>query len=84
MRKFLRATFKDKLLAENTNVNTAFTDEVTTTDIIASLEKSDDPKVVTFASFMNALHKTGFDIDDNYNSHFEIESDVAQSCSTLL
>lgn len=66
LRKFLRATFKDKLLAENTNVNNAFVDEVTTTDIITKLEKDDDPKVVAFATYMDALGKTGFDIDNNY------------------
>lgn len=66
LRKFLRSTFKDKLLAENTNVNNAFVDEVTTTDIITNLEKDDDPKVVAFATYMDALNKTGFDIDNNY------------------
>ncbi|MEE1011862.1 MAG: hypothetical protein U0L11_07505 [Acutalibacteraceae bacterium] len=66
LRKFLRATFKDKLLAENTNVNNAFDDEITTTDIIINLEKNDDPKVVAFATYMDALNKTGFDIDNNY------------------
>lgn len=66
LRKFLRSTFKDKLLAENTNVNNALCDEVTTTDIITNLEKDDDPKVCAFASYMDALNKTGFDIDNNY------------------
>jgi len=66
LRKFLRSTFRDKLLAENTNVNNAFVDEVTTTDIITNLEKDDDPKVVAFASYMDALNKSGFDIDNNY------------------
>ncbi len=66
LRKFLRNLFKDKLLSESTNVNNALADEMTTTDIIRELEKDEDPKVVTFAAYMEALNKTGFEIDNNY------------------
>ncbi|MBQ7122515.1 MAG: hypothetical protein IJO03_09670 [Clostridia bacterium] len=66
LRKFLRNLFKDKLLSESTNVNNALADEMTTTDIIRNLEKDEDPKVVTFATYMEALNRTGFEIDNNY------------------
>lgn len=66
LRKFLRTLFKDKLLSESTNVNNALADEMTTTDIIRNLEKDEDPKVVTFATYMEALNRTGFEIDNNY------------------
>lgn len=66
LRKFLRSIFKDKLLTENTSVNNALAYDVTTDEIIRDLEKSEDPKVVSFATYIDALNKTGFQIDHNY------------------
>ncbi len=66
LRKFLRSLFGDKLLAENTSINNALVSDVTTDDIIRELEKSEDIKTGTFASYMDALNKTGADIDHNY------------------
>lgn len=66
LRKFLRSLFGDKLLAENTGINNALAYDVTTDEIIRDLEKSEDPKIVSFASYVNALNKTGFAIDHNY------------------
>ncbi len=66
LRKFLRSVFGDKLLSENTSINSALAYDVTTDDIIRELENSEDPKVVSFASYINALNKTGFQIDHNY------------------
>ncbi len=66
LRKFLRSLFKDKLLAENTGLNSALAYTVATDDILQELEKSEDPKVTTFASYIKQLHKAGFPVDHNY------------------
>lgn len=66
LRKFLRSVFGDKLLAENTGVNNALAYDVTTDEIIRELEKSEDPKVVSFASYFDALNRTGYPLDHNY------------------
>ena len=66
LRKFLRSIFGDKLLTENTSINNALAYDVTTDEIIRELEKSEDQKVVCFASYVDTLNKTGFQIDHNY------------------
>lgn len=66
LRKFLRNIFGDKLLSENTSINNALAYNVTTDEIIKELEKSEDEKIVTFASYIDALNKTGVKIDHNY------------------
>ena len=66
LRKFLRSIFGDKQLAENTSVNSSLGYDVTTDDVIRELEKSEDPKVVSFASFISAFNRTGASIDHNY------------------
>lgn len=66
LRKFLRSIFGDKLLAENTSINNALAYDVTTDEIVRELEKSEDQKVVCFASYIDTLNKTGFQIDHNY------------------
>ncbi len=66
LRKFLRSIFGDKLLAESTSINNALAYDVTTDEIIRELEKSEDQKVVCFASYIDTLNKTGFQIDHNY------------------
>lgn len=66
LRKFLRSIFGDKLLTENTSINNALSYDVTTDEIIRELEKSEDQKVVCFASYVDTLNKTGFQIDHNY------------------
>ncbi len=66
LRKFMRSVFGDKLLAENTSVNNALQYDVTTDEVLRELEKSEDPKVDSFATYMNALNKAGFKIDHNY------------------
>ncbi len=66
LRKFLRSVFGDKLLAENTSINNALTYDVTTDEILREMEKSEDPKVVSFATYYGALNRTGTQIDHNY------------------
>ncbi len=66
LRKFLRSIFGDKLLAENTSVNNSLGYDVTTEDILRELETNPNQKIVTFASYMSSLNRTGFDIDHNY------------------
>ena len=66
IRKFLRSLFGDKLLVENTSVNNNILNETTTDEIIDNLEKSEDPKVITFAHYYKALNATGFELDQNY------------------
>ena len=66
LRKFLRSIFGDKLLAENTSINNALAYDVTTDDIIRELEKSEDAKITSFATYIDALNKTGFKVDHNY------------------
>ena len=66
LRKFLRSVFGDKLLTENTSINNALAYDVTTDEIIRELEKNEDQKIACFASYVDALNKTGFQIDHNY------------------
>ena len=66
LRKFLRTLFKDKLLAENTDLNSALSYGVTTEDVLNELEKDEDPKINCMAAYFKALHKTGLAIDHNY------------------
>lgn len=66
LRKFLRNLFGDKLLAENTSVNNDIFNEVTNDEMIQNLEKSEDPKINTFALYYKALNETGFALDQNY------------------
>lgn len=66
LRKFLRTIFKDKLLAENTSVNNAFSYDLSTDEILRQMENDEDPKIVSFATYMDALNNTGFEIDHNY------------------
>lgn len=68
LRKFLRNLFGDKLLAENTSINNDIFNDVTNDEIIRNLEKSEDPKINTFALYYKALKETGFDLDQNYIS----------------
>lgn len=66
VRKFLRNLFGDKLLAENTSVNSDIFNDITHEEMIEKLEKSEDPKINTFALYYKALNETGFDLDQNY------------------
>lgn len=66
LRKFLRSVFGDKLLAENTSINNSLAYGVTTEEIIRELEKDEDSKISCFASYVDALNKTGFSLDHNY------------------
>ncbi len=66
LRKFLRSLFKDKVLAENTVYNSSLAYGLTTEDIICELEKNEDPKITALATYVKALHKSGFSIDHNY------------------
>ncbi len=66
IRKYLRSLFSDKLLTENTSVNNGLVYTVTNDEVLKELEKSEDQKVVSFATYFNALNKLGFDLDHNY------------------
>lgn len=66
LRKFLRSLFKDKLLSENTSLNSSLAYTLSTDDIITELEKDEDQKITSFASYVKMLHKSGFPIDHNY------------------
>lgn len=66
LRKFLRSLFQDKLLTENTSVNNALAYGVTNDEIIRDLEKSEDPKIVSYATYIKALNASGFQLDHNY------------------
>ena len=66
LRKFLRNLFGDKLLTENTSINNELMYDVTTDEIIRELENDEDAKIGCFATYMDALNKTGFKIDHNY------------------
>ncbi len=66
IRKYLRSLFPDKLLTENTSVNNGLVYTVTNDEVLKELEKSEDQKVVSFATYFNALNKLGFDLDHNY------------------
>lgn len=66
LRKFLRSLFQDKLLTENTSVNNALAYGVTNDEIIRNLENSEDPKIVSYATYVKALNASGFQLDHNY------------------
>ena len=66
LRKFFRSILGDSLLAENTSVNSSLGYDITTDDIIRELEKDEDPKTVTYSSYLKMLNKSGFNIDHNY------------------
>ena len=66
LRKFLRSIFGDKLLSESTSINSSLSYDVTTEQILSDLEKNEDQKISTFASFYDSLNKTGVAIDHNY------------------
>ncbi len=66
LRKFLRSLFGDKLLSENTSINNPLAYDVTTEQMLNELERDEDPKVVSFATYYGALNKTGFKIDHAY------------------
>lgn len=66
IRKYLRSLFSDKLLTENTSVNNGLVYSVTNEEVLKELEKSEDQKVVSFATYFSALNKLGFDLDHNY------------------
>lgn len=68
LRRFLRSLFQDKLLTENTSVNHGLLYGVTNDEVIQNLEKNEDPKIATFASYVKALNATGFQLDHNYLS----------------
>ena len=66
LRKFLRSVFGDKLLTENTSINNALANDITTDEVIRRLENSEDQKIVTFSEYIRALNATGVKIDHNY------------------
>lgn len=66
LRKFLRSLFGDKLLSENTSINSALDNDVTTDEIIHELENNEDPEIMCFASYISALNKAGYRLDHNY------------------
>lgn len=66
LRKFLRSLFPDKLLTENTSVNNALAYGVTNDEIIRNLENNEDPKIVSYATYIKTLNATGFQWDHNY------------------
>ncbi|MEE1086668.1 MAG: transglutaminase-like domain-containing protein [Schaedlerella sp.] len=68
LRKFLRSLFADKLLVENTSVNSALSYGVTNDEIIREMEKDEDPKITSFAAYVKALNAAGFQLDHNYLS----------------
>ena len=68
LRKFLRSLFKDKLLSENTGVNNSLVNDVTNDEIIGELEKNEDPKIATYATYIKHLNSVGFAPDHNYLS----------------
>ncbi len=66
LRKFLRNLFGDKELAENSSVNNALEYGVTNEELLQNLEMNEDQKVMAFATYFNALNKSGFELDHNY------------------
>ena len=73
LRKFLRSLFGDKLLAESTDVSSSFLPPATNDEIIRELELSEDPKVISFASYIRSLNSAGFELDHNYiNSSLDL------------
>ena len=66
LRKFLRSVFGDKLISENTSINTNASYHLTTEDIINELEQDEDQKIQNFALFVEGMKKTGFSFDNNY------------------
>lgn len=66
LRKYLRNMFGDKLLSESTNVNIGLDYDVTNEEIISKLVESEDPKIVSIATYYNKLNQEGFALDHNF------------------
>ena len=66
LRKYLRSVFGDKVLTENTSINNELSYNVTTGDIIRELERSEDQKIVSFATYLKSINQAGFHIEHNY------------------
>ena len=66
LRGFLRSLFKDKLLSENTSINTSLENNITNDELIVSLESHEDRKRNAFGVFAKRLNEMGVDLDQNY------------------
>ncbi|MCR5704000.1 MAG: hypothetical protein K6G85_05205 [Eubacterium sp.] len=66
MRKALRFLFSDRLEAENTFSNYEVFYGVTTEEIINELEKKDDPKIVSFATYLNKVNEKKIPLNHSY------------------
>ncbi len=66
LRKFLRSIFGDKLISENTSINTNASYHLTTDDVITEFEQNEDQKIQNFALYVEGLKKSGFSFDNNY------------------
>ena len=66
LRKFLRSIFGDKLISENTSINTNSSYHLTTEDVINELEQDENQVIQNFALFVEGLKKSGFSFDNNY------------------
>lgn len=66
LRKFFRAVFPDKILAENTTFNNEMNNSFTGVDILKELGQSEDPKEVAFSKFFERKSKEGLEIEHNY------------------
>lgn len=66
LRKFLRSVFGDKLISENTSINSEASYHLTTDDIINEFEQNEDQKIQNFGSFIEGLKNAGCSFDNNY------------------
>ncbi len=73
LRNVLRGIFGDKVLAENTVVNSILDRQKTNDEVIRVLSESKDEKIADFASYIRKLNLAGEEIDHDYlNSAVEL------------
>ena len=66
LRDVLRRTFGDKLLSDNTTVNSSLTSFRTNDEMINALEEDNEVAVEAYGLFMRKKAKEGLEIDQNY------------------
>ncbi|MBE5937978.1 MAG: hypothetical protein E7265_08110 [Lachnospiraceae bacterium] len=66
LRKFLRHLFGDKLMSENTSINTIQTEIQTNDEVLEQLEKQEDAKLQAYGTFMRRKVEAGMELDQGY------------------
>lgn len=66
LRKYLRSLFSDKLMEENTSINSPVENKVTNDEVLQSLSLHEDTMISSYGAYLKKLNKQGFNFDHNY------------------